>query len=94
MKTWPLHWRYDRGILERICPHGVGHPDPDDKASASDGIHGCDGCCAPRVTLSTKRLVAKIKFPFHPATPIKMPRSSFREKVNIILGVLWCKLWK
>lgn len=29
MRSWPLHWRGDRGIFERICPHGVGHPDPD-----------------------------------------------------------------
>lgn len=24
-----LHWRGDRKIFERICIHGVGHPDPD-----------------------------------------------------------------
>ena len=28
MRDWPLHWRDDRGIFERICGHGVGHPDP------------------------------------------------------------------
>jgi hypothetical protein len=45
--------------MERICPHGVGHPDPDDlayrisiaKKMGKDtkylGIHGCDGCCTP-----------------------------------------------
>lgn len=32
MKDWPLNWRGDKGIMERICPHGVGHPDPDDLA--------------------------------------------------------------
>lgn len=50
-------WRGDRGLMERICPHGVGHPDPDAlaykqsvmsesayKAGAYD-VHGCDGCC-------------------------------------------------
>jgi hypothetical protein len=80
MREWPLNFRYDRGLTERIClPHGVGHPDPDDLAfkrsddylalltryyerfgyshedakeeasenSASEGVHGCDGCCAP-----------------------------------------------
>lgn len=49
----PLHWRYDRGIFERICKHGVGHPDPDsfDYFEAVDrlyeGVHGCchEGCC-------------------------------------------------
>lgn len=24
--TWPRYWRDDRGIMERICPCGVGHP--------------------------------------------------------------------
>lgn len=43
----PLHWRDDRRIFERICPHGVGHPDPDTTyAPGDDDTHGCDGCCA------------------------------------------------
>ena len=49
MRDFPLHWRIDRGIMERICPHGVGHPDPDDYnvyTGKDDGIHGCDECCA------------------------------------------------
>lgn len=29
MRGWQIHWRNDRGIFERICPHGIGHPDPD-----------------------------------------------------------------
>jgi hypothetical protein len=50
MKDFPTHWRGDRGIMERICPHGIGHPDPDDlafraKHGDDDGVHGCDGCC-------------------------------------------------
>jgi hypothetical protein len=43
--------------MERMCPHGVGHPDPDDpklmnlnstehNSSYFEYIHGCDGCCA------------------------------------------------
>lgn len=43
MRGWPMNWRADRGIMERICPHGIGHPDPDDPTT--DTIHGCDGCC-------------------------------------------------
>lgn len=43
MLEWPTHFREDRGITERICPHGVGHPDPDD--ISADTVHGCDGCC-------------------------------------------------
>jgi hypothetical protein len=52
LRRAPLHWRGDRGIMERRCEHGVGHPDPDDTAYRlrvglpdSDGTHGCDGCC-------------------------------------------------
>lgn len=60
MRAFPTHWRGDRYLMERICPHGIGHPDPDDlafKALAfgnteagkqnlkSEFIHGCDGCC-------------------------------------------------
>lgn len=47
MRGWPQHWRSDRGIMERICPHGVGHPDPDSPWHNKDSrwIHGCDGCC-------------------------------------------------
>lgn len=24
--TWPRYWRDGRGIMERICPCGIGHP--------------------------------------------------------------------
>lgn len=49
MRSFPQHWRSDRAIMERICPHSVGHPDPDEyklALSKYEGIHGCDGCCA------------------------------------------------
>ena len=51
MRTWRLHWRGDRGIFERICQHGVGHPDPDQfefwrvTGQEWQGVHGCDMCC-------------------------------------------------
>lgn len=54
MREWPLHWRNDARLMERLCPHGVGHPDPDDLAygemmrpgsSLARSIHGCDRCC-------------------------------------------------
>lgn len=51
LNSAPLHWRSDRRIFERICSHGIGHPDPDSMAyaraygSVDDGTHGCDGCC-------------------------------------------------
>lgn len=48
-----LLWRSDRGIFERICVHGVGHPDPDQfeywrrTGRSYEAVHGCDGCCRP-----------------------------------------------
>lgn len=52
MRSWPQHWRGDRKLMERICKHGVGHPDPDNikYANVSDSVHGCDGCCQPPTT--------------------------------------------
>jgi len=54
MLTWVLVWRNDTGILERICPHEIGHPDPDTVAFLRNkpgteyiNAHGCDGCCDP-----------------------------------------------
>ena len=49
-----MHWRFDRSIMERVCPHGVGHPDPDDLSFRAihgdqDATHGCDGCCTDPV---------------------------------------------
>ncbi|QDH91785.1 hypothetical protein SEA_PHRAPPUCCINO_110 [Mycobacterium phage Phrappuccino] len=29
MRGWEVVWRNDRGLFERVCPHGIGHPDPD-----------------------------------------------------------------
>lgn len=55
MKDWPRDVRLDKwGVVERICPHGIGHSDPDSvaffvrKGGANWGwvaVHGCDGCC-------------------------------------------------
>jgi hypothetical protein len=53
MSKWPKVWRQYKGLFERTCPHGIGHPDVDDVAyhvSAGTGgntVHGCDGCCIP-----------------------------------------------
>lgn len=52
MSDWRLHWRGDRRLFERICAHGIGHPDPDqydywrETQQEHQAIHGCDGCCA------------------------------------------------
>lgn len=51
LKDSRLNWREDRGILERICEHGIGHPDRDSADYLSsigkgyENVHGCDGCC-------------------------------------------------
>jgi hypothetical protein len=53
MREWPMLWRADRQLMERACPHGTGHPDPDDLAyhvrhgREWQSNHGCDGCCVP-----------------------------------------------
>ena len=55
MVTWPRHLR-ENGLVERICKHGIGHPDPDSARWLNEndtvigrrgswGVHGCDGCC-------------------------------------------------
>lgn len=57
LNTARLLWRADLSLMERVCEHGVGHPDPDDlryKRMVSDPdyfekfafeVHSCDGCC-------------------------------------------------
>ena len=52
MVEWPKVLR-ETGLIERVCSHGIGHPDPDsvrffisiDLGYAYLNIHGCDGCC-------------------------------------------------
>ena len=55
MRDWPLQWRADTKVMERLCPNGVGHPDPDHLAHVRrrnpteaelQAVHGCCGCCA------------------------------------------------
>ncbi len=57
MRYWPTYWRQDLLSFERLCEHGIGHPDPDSLRYIQDhqgvsmmravSTHGCDGCCAP-----------------------------------------------
>ena len=62
MKGWSQNWRDDRGMMERICDHGIGHPDLDDvkfHGTMKDGFdftHGCDGCCVPDRRQSVKKV--------------------------------------
>jgi len=56
MREWSTNWRGDTRVMERMCPHGIGHPDPDDVAyqktidRAWVGVHGCDGCCSSPIS--------------------------------------------
>lgn len=48
MAAWPTAWNSGRKFMERVCEHGVHHPDPDDlliRTIPSAVIHKCDGCC-------------------------------------------------
>lgn len=67
MVSFRRHWRQDRGIFERICPHGVGHDDPDDLAyrrsvgREASGIHGCcSGQCCVAPTVGQRQQEAEI----------------------------------
>lgn len=57
MRTWPKVWREYYGYSDRMCSHGVGHPDPDDVVhlQALGGActaHACDGCCVAPLSTS------------------------------------------
>lgn len=53
MVDWPMKIRMDRmdKLTERVCRHGVGHPDPDSVSYLEPifgedvAVHGCCGCC-------------------------------------------------
>lgn len=54
MRKWPLLWRSDTGLWERIDKFGCGHPDPDqlphweETGQLHKAIHGCTGTCTPQ----------------------------------------------
>lgn len=46
--SFPLIWRNDQGIFERLCPCGIGHPDSDQHecwASIDAMYKSVHGCC-------------------------------------------------
>ena len=63
MAEWTQNWRDDVPLMERICSHGIGHPDPDHMRHLKNiwspmgvwayGVHGCDGCCQQRYSLDS-----------------------------------------
>lgn len=44
MRALAQHWNASAQEMERVCAHGIGHPDPDQ--NGWDHAHECDGCCA------------------------------------------------
>jgi hypothetical protein len=69
MRDFKQLWRDDRAIMERVCEHGVGHPDPDEiklrgEHGKAEAVHGCDGCCLERLEIDqiteAQELVVKI----------------------------------
>lgn len=70
LKRFPLHWRWDKRIFERICECGVGHPDPDSlryemlmngfEAAATLSVHG-DMCYCCRYAYDFLREEAMAK---------------------------------
>jgi hypothetical protein len=91
MVKWNQRWREDRSIMERICGHGVGHPDPDDPKAQDEfeSVHGCDGCCNPasqfdkdiqELTKQYKKpdyLTPTSLGPFYSSNPIEIPTEDF-----------------
>lgn len=52
LKDADMVLRLDKyALIERLCPHGIGHDDPDSvvwlhsRGQTWAGVHGCDGCC-------------------------------------------------
>jgi hypothetical protein len=64
MREFPTHLRVPSPVdikpmhMERICPHRIGHPDPDDINYWDVSVHGCDGCCRETIAkfLATETL--------------------------------------
>lgn len=54
LRDAPRQYREDRGFIEQVCKHGIGHPDHDTLLFLWGkhggrfeelAVHGCDGCC-------------------------------------------------
>lgn len=59
MREWTQFWRQDAGFMERTCPHGVGHPDPDEPYTPPG--HGCDGCCRPPEPTPVEEVIDELR---------------------------------
>lgn len=49
--NWPRQWSDERDIMERVCPHGIGHPVAEmyqwamERGRGFDLVHGCCSSC-------------------------------------------------
>lgn len=92
MITWPVGWRSDKGTAERVCVHGVGHPDPDDVAfHARHGrdvtVHSCDGCCS-RPDVPYSQLMEDFVTPADIAREFGITQRSVRAYLRARYGTL------
>lgn len=98
MRALPLHvripgpWDIKPQHFERICEHGIGHPDPDDMrywkavGQESIGVHGCDGCCHDFHVLVITRIPADEVYDeeveFEVVHPINCPTETWKEEIG------------
>jgi hypothetical protein len=91
-RGWPMVLR-SSGLIERRCPHGVGHPDPDsaaylDWASKGHGaytVHGCDiqdgrPCCSQPEVSAHKILVGGGDYCLVCGSPIHFVQVAFNQE--------------
>lgn len=56
LKAAPQRWNETKGLMERVCKHGVSHPDADEIGLqyGDRADHVCDGCCSEEVELNNE----------------------------------------
>lgn len=92
MALGKTHYNTVRQQMQRVCEHGVAHPDPDSQnwrertLGSRDDIHICDGCC--------EGLGAISEMPA-PSCPLGYTRADLRKFFGAIDGQphpLWAQL--
>jgi hypothetical protein len=97
MREWPTQFSERRHpivgggvfvLTERVCRHGIGHPDPDSLNYATRagvlgavkglGIHGCDRCCMPKVMMGRYELGTLLE--------VRVSHHTFYSRVGRITG--------
>lgn len=102
MKTWPTTFRSDRAVrvryrvfvlTERVCEHGIGHPDPDSldfarslggrQFAQAQAVHGCDRCCHRRV-VEPKIMMGK--YELGTLLEVRVSHHVFYSRIGCITG--------